>query len=294
MTFRRFLLLRVIRLYPLVVLGAALGGMLHIALAPAGDVPFLIRLILHGSLLIPEFPQNPIDPSFLPIDPPAWSLFFEMIASLLFGLGVWRARFRLSAILTLLSALILLIVVERHASFDVGWSSTAIHAGLARVVFGFGLGVFIYRFHREQRWLRLSIPFGLGATLLSVVLLLPVSSKWLQLACVFILFPILIFGVSQERSPSHPALCRLSGDISYPLYILHWPIYRWIGAAAASLGIVGNSWIMAMVAPAVAIAASILMLRLYDEPVRRSLSLRLSGRSAAAPRLAPAHPVDVP
>ena len=48
-------------------------------------------------LLIPEsYPAENFWAPILPLDPPAWSLFFEVLASVLFGLVVWRGRLRWS------------------------------------------------------------------------------------------------------------------------------------------------------------------------------------------------------
>lgn len=96
--------------------------------------------------------------------------------------------------------------------------------------------------------------------------------------CAVVAFPLLVFlGASGKTTDKVTArVCKFLGDISYPLYMVHYPFiylyYAWVkngdltfreslpGALALFFGSVILAW---------------LCLRLYDEPVRKFLSKHL-------------------
>lgn len=261
--FRAFLLARVIRLYPMILAGVAIAFAYF--LATAGFSLQLWQYVLSGTLLFPTFMPNGIDPGFLPLDPPAWSLFFEMIASVLFGLGIWRGGPKSLTLLVGASAIALAITVNAYGTFDTGWSADSLGAGLVRVCFGFGAGVLLYRFHPTGKVPRLPLSFPVQATVLALVLLAPPISWLLQLAGALVIFPILILAAAQEPV-RRPRICQFLGDVSYPLYIVHWPIYLWFGL------IIGpKPWTIPLAFGGAVLAAYVL-LKTYDEPVRKLIT----------------------
>jgi len=263
--FRAFLLARIVRLYPMIVAGVTIA--LAYFLVTDGMSPQLGQYTLAGVLLLPTLKPNNIDPSFLPLDPPAWSLFFEMVASILFGLGAWRGSRNALGWSVAAAAVMLTMAVGMHGTFDTGWSPSTIGAGLARVCFGFGAGVLLYRLHSTGKVPRLRLPFALQPLILSAVLLLPALSWPLQLVCASAIFPLLLLGAAQDRgAPS--GFCRALGELSYPLYVIHWPIYLWVG-------LVGSSLWTAPLAFLTASMAAYLLFKVYDEPVRSWLNARI-------------------
>ena len=103
---------------------------------------------------------------------------------------------------------------------------------------------------------------------------------------------------SLEATDASNRLCRTLGDISYPLYLTHYPLIyiytAWIGQGPHSLA-QRAGWGIALWFTAVAIGYA--SLKLYDEPVRAYLSRRFlrSNRAGAAvhiPGTDPAFPVD--
>ena len=99
-----------------------------------------------------------------------------------------------------------------------------------------------------------------------------------ETACFAVFFPlILLFGASGKiTNPYTDKICRFLGNISYPLYMVHYPFiylyYAWVknenltfaqslpGAAALVIG---------------SVLLAYLCLKLYDEPVRRFLTKHL-------------------
>ncbi len=91
-------------------------------------------------------------------------------------------------------------------------------------------------------------------------------------------------GASGEASGRRTSgICRLLGELSYPVYIVHYPLmylfYAWVWGREVP-------WSEAWPVAAGVIAASILLawtvLHLYDLPVRRLLSEKLLRRTSEA------------
>ena len=92
--------------------------------------------------------------------------------------------------------------------------------------------------------------------------------------CVVLVFPVLVWlgasGCTTDRTSSR--ICKFLGDISYPIYIVHYPsmylFYAWVWNNGLTFGQV---W------PAAAglfignILLAYLCLKFYDEPVRKWL-----------------------
>ena len=101
--------------------------------------------------------------------------------------------------------------------------------------------------------------------------------------CFAVAFPLIVYiGASGEiKGKFANKLCKFLGDISYPLYMVHYPFiylyYAWVknenltfvqslpGAAALFIG---------------SIILAYLSLKLYDEPVRRFLTKHLPGKKS--------------
>ncbi|WP_373730300.1 acyltransferase family protein, partial [Bacteroides heparinolyticus] len=75
-------------------------------------------------------------------------------------------------------------------------------------------------------------------------------------------------------------ICKFLGDISYPLYIVHYPFmylfYAWL--IKSGLFTFGQTWQVALCVYVWNILVAYLCLKLYDEPVRKYLAKRFSDR----------------
>jgi peptidoglycan/LPS O-acetylase OafA/YrhL len=213
-----------------------------------------------------------------PLNPPAWSLFHEMIASILFGLGLWRTR-HLLLMPVLIGAGAIVWLINDFGTLNIGFRFSEIHLGFVRVFFGFGLGVLLYRV--RNRIPVPAIPFPYLAGGLMLLLVWPQSPAWLLYICVLVIFPAIILAAARSE-PRHVTLAKLSGDLSYPIYILHWPIY--LGALGASIliGFAFPPLLLALAGLIAAVLGSYLALRFYDIPVRRWLSRSQARRTREA------------
>lgn len=271
--FSAYLIRRVVRLYPLILLGTILSTAAY--LLRGDDVILLTRLTLQGILLVPDPLASANNPSIFPLNPPAWSLFYEMVASILLGLGLWlRGKF-LPALVTILAGAGLAYVILRVRSLDTGWSFATMHIGFLRVLFAFGVGTLIYRLRNHlPKW---SLPGSALVLLLCAALFYLDTSAWTLIIKVGLIFPLILLCGANLRAESI-SLNHWSGALSYPLYILHWPVFLWCKGALMMTGIRPPPIILGALGVAAAVVTAYLALRLYDEPVRARLGRLLAGR----------------
>ncbi|MBR2049405.1 MAG: acyltransferase [Rikenellaceae bacterium] len=99
-----------------------------------------------------------------------------------------------------------------------------------------------------------------------------------ELACVMIVFPAIVWlaasGETTDKISSR--VCQFLGDISYPLYIVHYPVmylfYAWL--IENQLYSHSATWPAVIMVFAINITLAYACLKLYDEPVRRWLTKR--------------------
>jgi peptidoglycan/LPS O-acetylase OafA/YrhL len=274
-----FLRARLIRLQPLVVLGTVLGLIAFYANpfgVTAGYGAGRVALMFAASvLLIPYGVMPERGDNLFSLNAPAWSLFWEYIANLIFGLALYRIRRTLLIVLTLAAAVLLCWVAQRAGNLAGGWSARNFWDGGARVAYSFLAGLLVYR----MGWrLRTRLGFGSLSVLLLLALVMPYARDgWVREAAVIIVyFPLLIaVGAGATLSPRAERLCRFSGDLSYPLYMTHYSVL-WIWGdfaekqklAGAKLALTTACGVVTMVA-----FASVVMVA-YDKPVRAYLRAR--------------------
>ena len=96
--------------------------------------------------------------------------------------------------------------------------------------------------------------------------------------CIIVVFPLLIIlGASGNTTDKvSTGICKFLGDISYPLYITHYPFmylfYAWL--IKNEYFTFGETWQVALCVYVWNIVVAYLCLKLYDEPVRRWLTRR--------------------
>lgn len=212
-----------------------------------------------------------------PFDPPAWSLLFEFLANFTYAAFVHRLTRTPLAALLIFGAIIVLAQSYVIGGVRGGNNWDDLYLGFGRVFFPFLCGIFLFR-----RW-SARPPIG-GAKLalvvaiaLLVALFLPVprSVNWLyESLAVLVVFPLMISaGALNAPGPRATSFLLFLGQLSYPLYILHWPLLRIFVRLARSQTFHGlQLWLLIAVAIFCTIGFSIVILKILDEPVREWLS----------------------
>lgn len=271
---------RLIRLHPLVILGSVLG-LLTFLFNPLDIVPPLygfwgIALIFLTSLLIIPFPVMAERYfNLFSFNAPAWSLFWEYVANIFYGLVLWKLPRWVLAILAVAAAVALGFVAHKAGNLMGGWSKDTFWQGGARIAYSFLAGLLVYRF---QLVLRNKLGFIGMAILLLFSLMMPyIKLNWLaELAVVLICFPLLIsLGAGARLHEGLRKICVFSGRISYPLYMTHYG-FLWIFANYYQQYKPGTGQLTLVVTVSVLLLTALawLAMKFYDDPVRKYLSAK--------------------
>jgi peptidoglycan/LPS O-acetylase OafA/YrhL len=274
---------RLLRLYPLLFAGAALAAAValirpHILADPVArnELP---QVVARSFLLLPTLTPTPFDHAIFPLNPSTWSLVFEIAVNLLYAAIVRFLRMPVLIGLLILSAIWAAYTAVTAGDLCVGFSPETLWGGPARTCFPFFAGVLIARLFQKGRLPAFTLSPTVAALILIVAFYVPTPpalTAWYDLFWAVLAFPLMIALLIRHQTRGwQRKLCLLSGEISYPLYILHYPLlivaYHFAHRASPPLALA-----LAVAAiPACAIAA-LAASRLYDRPLRRFL-----GRCAA-------------
>lgn len=220
-----FFIARYKRLWPTM----ALGGVLFLpflAEGTRGQDLVLWHTAVVNLMLLP----SPWSGNYLALNVPAWSIFFELVANAVHSV-LWRVRTPLLALLSLVSFAWLADAAWVHGHLDLGSRNGDLGEGLARVATAYTLGVVIWRWWGERRSSPLSSLFALVA--MPLWFALPDRTDgWNWLVDVIFVgllcAPILIGGIAQR---GRHRLSTLLGELSFPLYAIHYPLLYWFRAA---------------------------------------------------------------
>src|SRR5271170_376973 len=287
MSILQFFRIRLIRLHPLVLLGATLG-LLGYLFDPFGKVmnqtpvPMLLLAYIASLLLLPSPPVGGRLHETQALNGPAWSLMQEYLGNIAYALILRRLRTITLGIIFGWSGLLLIWTANTKGSLDGGWGYPEVWMAPLRLTVSFVMGLWLYRMHDRIRFPKI------GLLLLSMVLVvcfqMPQFSNVSGLslnglydaACVLFLFPFVILcGAHSDAGTGMIRLCKLSGRLSYPLYITHIAFvyvlagYAWTRHPGPAVIIF---WIF-VVLPFV-IAVAWFFLKFFDEPVRAWLTQR--------------------
>jgi peptidoglycan/LPS O-acetylase OafA/YrhL len=295
MSVRKFFSIRLQRLHPLVILGAVLGLATYVFdpfypeqhQLPLTSLGFVFLLSV---LLLPAPPLPNRAGQTHSLNGPSWSLTQEYLANIAYAfIGPRIGRRGLIALIAV-SAIGLAAGGLTYDTLQYGWGWDTLWFAPIRTAFPFFMGMLLQRMNAR-------LPAPGGFVMLSIVLLLAFLAPWpgkvagvpvngiLEIALVVGVFPLMIAaGASAEAKGLLGKACRLCGELSYPIYIVHFPFVRlfsdWVWMRHPShlkILMVGVPLVLAI--PLIALAA----LKLYDEPVRAWLA---GGRKAPRQTLA--------
>jgi len=296
MTVADFFKRRLIRLQPMVVMGTIVGALCFYfqdsVLWPAiHTVPVwkMLMIMLIGFTLLPVPLSMDIRGwnEMHPLDGPAWSLFFEYIANILYALFVRKFSNTVLSLLVFVSGCALIHLAVTGPSGDVigGWSlePVQLRIGFTRLMYPFFAGLLLSRIvkliHIKNAFLWCSF---LIVTVLAIPRIGGSGHLWMNglydsLTIIFI-FPLVVFmGASGEVKGKYLSrICKFFGDISYPIYITHYPlIYIYTGWVYNNKVPLGEALPVALLVFISSIILAYACLKLFDEPVRRWLNKKV-------------------
>ena len=240
MSLGNFFKRRLIRLHPMIVMGAVIGA---VTFCIQGSVQWdgtkiatsmVMLALLCAMFFIPAVPSVRYEVrgngEMFPLNGPSWSLFFEYIGNILYALFIHRLSKKALAVLVGILGVFLawfaLFDVSGYGMIGVGWTLDSVNflGGSLRMLFPFTMGMLLSRHFRPMQ-IR-------GAFwICSVVLLLlfcvpyiesngPISLNGLfEAVCILFIFPILVWIGASGRQAIYadlqipgryfvPALCR--------------------------------------------------------------------------------------
>ena len=229
LSFKGFILSRLIRLAPMYMVGLMLGVFAAIQATTVSSLQ-IVKIALLGVFLIPydgniawPFGFDFVRGSIFPLNDPAWSLFFELfvnVAFFYFALN-FRRIYIFPLVVVAYMAFIALTLATRQ--INGGWAWDDMYLGFPRVIATFFCGVLIYGFKPK---IKPSISIALSVL---IVLLFIVSSAKVAFLNSLFLVPLTVLFLSVIYVGGTAKLvCNFLGEISYPLYIVHFPIFRFL------------------------------------------------------------------
>lgn len=303
MSVKDFFKRRIIRLHPLVVIGALFGV---ITFMIQGSVQWdgtkvspswIIISLLLSLFLIPALPGSGAEVrgngEMFPLNGPSWSLFFEYIANIFYALFLRRLPIRALASVVIATGIGLayysIAGLSGYGNLGVGWSilDNNLLGGSLRIMFSFSAGMLVSRIFKPSK---IKGAFWIASAAIIILLSIPYvgneNSTWINgiydSVVVILIFPLLVFmgasdysNKSKSSNKSLQKIYRFLGDISYPLYIIHYPFmylyYAWAWSHEPSLTF-AQTWPIALVLFFGNIALAYVVMKFYDIPIRRWLS----------------------
>jgi peptidoglycan/LPS O-acetylase OafA/YrhL len=216
-----FMRLRLERLYPLYAVSLLVVPAFSLFIAAisrdhAIDPAVWISLPFQA-LYLPSPPMIvPHDrPAFL-LNGPGWSLFWELAINLGYAMLLPKLSSRVLVTVATLAGLAAIDLALSGISTEAGSDWPTFYIGGVRVLFGFSIGVLIYRAPRS----RLALGFAPLALLALSTLFLPGAISML------VAMPLIVW-LAAAYSGESKSLSRL-GWLSYPLYAIHLPLFSWV------------------------------------------------------------------
>lgn len=304
MTLGNFFTRRLIRLHPMIIMGTIIGA---ITFCIQGSVQWngshvatsaVMLALLAAMFFIPAYPGAGYDVrgngEMFSLNGPSWSLFFEYIGNILYALFIHRLSNRGLAILVALSGIGLawfaLFDIVGYGMLGVGWTLDGANfwGGMLRMLFPFSLGMLLSRHFRP---IKIRGAFWICSAVLLILFCVPyIEGKSpvclngvYELICIALVFPALVWIAASGKTTDKQStrICRFLGDISFPLYAIHYPLmylfYAWL--IKNKLYTFTECWQMAALVYTGSILLAYLCLKCYDEPVRKWLSRKFLSKN---------------
>lgn len=297
MTLKGFFLRRIIRLHPMIIIGSLIGALLFYFQDSAAlgmntrdvSVGSMLIVMLIGCTLFPVGKSLDIRGwnEMHPLNGPAWSLFFEYIANITYALVLRHLPNVILFILAIGAACFTLHHLLTHPNGDMigGWTidnPEQLKIGFTRLAYPFLAGILLARLVKLKP---IHNAFPITAIFLAILLAMPrigvKGEAWqnglYDALCILILFPLIIWlgAGGHVKGKKSQKFCKFMGDISYPIYITHYPlIYTYTAWVANGDRTLGQFWLYGTLTFVGSVMVAYVAMRWYDIPVREWLRKR--------------------
>ncbi|MBR3860066.1 MAG: acyltransferase [Bacteroidaceae bacterium] len=297
---------RLIRLHPMLIMGAIIGFASFAFVGferwdgTTAPISWVMVALLLTMFMIPAVPGIPYEVrgngEMFPLNGPGWSLFFEYVGNILYALFIRRLSTKVLAVLTFLLGCIhawfFLGDVSWYGMIGVGWTIDKVNffGGLVRMLFPFTMGMLLARTFKPMK---VKGAFWICILLLITLFSVPyIESKGnvnfnclYEFVCIAFIFPLIVWlgacGSNDEVSAMTNRISMVLGAMSYPLYIVHYPImyifYAWL--IDKQYYTLQDCLCVVILVITASILLAFLCLKFYDEPVRRWLTKKMNRRS---------------
>ena len=296
---------RLVRLQPMVIMGTVVGTCFYLfgqgdGFPLIGNVAgwkVLLAFVM-GCLMIPCGAGMDIRGwgEMNSFNGPNWSLTWEYVGNILYALVFRRLPKIGLAILAAAAAFCTLdlcldwnvfgLLTEGHAGHRYtvigGWSLTSeqVYVGLTRLFYPFIIGLLISRI---GKFIKVKNGFWWCSLILAVLFSIPcvggadnVLNGVYNATCILILMPLVVMmgAGSQIKGEKSAKVCNFLGEISYPLYITHYPLmYMQMNWAWSHPDAPAYAHVMVCIGCfLLSIGIAYACLKLYDIPVRKWLT----------------------
>jgi len=280
--FVTFLKLRLIRLHPLVIIGSVIGILSWLfdpfsnLYTKYGDMKAFLMFIT-SCFMIPYPIIRERYFNLFHLNAPSWSLFWEYIANIVYALVLVKLRNKILWMLLVIGAVLITYETSKSGNISNGWGGDNISAGAIRVFYSFLAGMLVYR----MGWIIKSrLGFVVVGVLTLAVFLFPFSNKWnfvTEPIIVVLYLPLLVaLGAGATLRPAFSKICKFSGELSYPLYMVHYPfIWIFFSYLEKYKPTMDEKAIIIPICTVLLILFAWLVLKFIDEPIRKYLRRRM-------------------
>ena len=296
---------RLVRLQPMVIMGTVVGACFYLfgqgdGFPLIGNVPgwkVLLAFVM-GCFMIPCGAGMDIRGwgEMNSFNGPNWSLTWEYVGNILYALVFRRLPKIGLAILAAAAAFCTLdlcldwnvfgLLTEGHAGHRYtvigGWSLTSeqVYVGLTRLFYPFIIGLLI---SRVGKFIKVNNGFWWCSLILAVLFSIPcvggadnILNGVYNATCILILMPLVVMmgAGSHIKGEKSAKVCNFLGEISYPLYITHYPLmYMQMNWAWPHPDAPAYAHVMVCIGCfLLSIGIAYACLKLYDIPVRKWLT----------------------
>jgi peptidoglycan/LPS O-acetylase OafA/YrhL len=296
-----FVKIRLIRLYPLYILGTVIGLLaILLDIRSSGAAGALPSAILLAIIMLPD----PFVKIVFPINPPAWSLFFELFVNVVYAFTFRFLSIRVLTTIMVVSALGLvgILCFQPNHNLEVGWTAKNLSGGFFRVGYSFFAGVLLYRLFASRKlapnrdWRTALIPWvilGLVAMVLGGKTSDTIEPFY-QFAAVTLLFPAIVYAALWFEPMGFGArVCKFLGATSYAVYAIHVPLFwlfRSMVMRVTSVPLENLAPWVGFCFIGVLLPFCLALDKFYDTPLRGHLSAWGQLKHAAQPEKSESHP----